>query len=91
MTLLLRKMAAQDRIEGRSQEVWGDDDFAVVDDQRIGRIYRVKGGPQNGMWSWFLHIQSGDMSQVTLTGTEPSLDRAKGAIKAEYERWKAAR
>ena len=91
MVLILRKQAVQDRLEGRSGGSWADDDYAVIDNTGIGRIYRVHGGPQNGQWSWFLHVRGGSMDGVTLTGTEPSLDKAKLAIKAEYERWTAQR
>ena len=40
MTLFLRKQNDQDRIEGRQPKPWKDDDYAVVDDRVIGRIYR---------------------------------------------------
>jgi hypothetical protein len=39
MTLILRKQ--QDRIEGREQPPdWSDDDYAIVDETLVGRIYR---------------------------------------------------
>jgi len=40
--------AAQARIEGREPFDWGDDDYAVVDDTVIGRIYRemIHGEPK---------------------------------------------
>lgn len=90
MPLFLRKMAAQYRLENRPPGSWKDDDFAVVDDTVIGRIYLIEGQPRHHEWSWFLHVD-GDRNEITLTGTEPSLDKAKEAIKAEYERWKARR
>jgi hypothetical protein len=40
MTLILRRMRAQDRIEGREPIDMGEDDYAVVDEMWIGRIYR---------------------------------------------------
>lgn len=53
MTLLLRKQRAQARIEGLEPANWPDDDYAVVDDTVIGRIYRetIHGEPK---WMWFL-------------------------------------
>ena len=42
MTLLLRKQRAQDRVEGREPLDWSDDDYAVVDDTVIGRIYKER-------------------------------------------------
>ncbi len=40
MTLLLRKQRTQARIEGEEPAHWPDDDYVVVDDTVIGRIYR---------------------------------------------------
>jgi len=40
MTLLLRKSSAQARIEGWDPSNRSDDDYAVVDDTIVGRIYR---------------------------------------------------
>jgi len=53
MTLLLRKSSAQARIEGWDPSNWSDNDYAVVDDTIVGRIYRemIRGKPQ---WRWFL-------------------------------------
>jgi len=46
-------MRAQDRIEGREPIDTGEDDYAVVDEMQIGRIYRE---PIHGemKWRWFL-------------------------------------
>ena len=54
MTLILRKQHAQDRIEGQGPPLdWSEDDYAVVDETLIGRIYRQ---PVQGdlKWLWFL-------------------------------------
>jgi hypothetical protein len=53
MTLLLRKSSAQARIEGWDPRNRSDDDYAVVDDMIVGRIYRemIIGKPK---WRWFL-------------------------------------
>jgi hypothetical protein len=40
MRLLLRKSSAQARIEGWDPRNRSDDDYAVVDDTIVGRIYR---------------------------------------------------
>jgi len=40
MTLRLRKSSAQTRIEGREPFNRSEDDYAVVEDTVIGRIYR---------------------------------------------------
>jgi hypothetical protein len=54
MTLLLRKQNAQDRIEGRVPFGWKEDDYAVVDETRIGRIYKGQ-LPAGEKWCWFLN------------------------------------
>jgi hypothetical protein len=53
MALLLRKSSAQARIEGWDPRNRSDDDYAVVDDTIVGRIYRemILGKPK---WRWFL-------------------------------------
>src|SRR5260370_15744569 len=53
MTLLLRKSSAQARIEGWDPCNGSDDDYAVVDDTIVGRIYRemIIGKPK---WRRFL-------------------------------------
>src|SRR5713101_5333106 len=55
MTLLLRKQRAQDRVEGREPLDWSDDDYAVVDDTVIGRIYKER-VPAGEKWRWFLQV-----------------------------------
>jgi hypothetical protein len=47
MPLFLRKQSKQARLTGSSAN-WSDDDYAVVEDTVIGRIYRLTGGPQGG-------------------------------------------
>jgi hypothetical protein len=39
VTLLLRKQRAQDRIEGREPLDWRDENYAIVDETKVGRIY----------------------------------------------------
>jgi hypothetical protein len=53
MTLLLRKSSAQARIEGWDPRNRSYDDYAVVEDTIVGRIYRemIIGKPK---WRWFL-------------------------------------
>jgi hypothetical protein len=51
--VLLRKSSAQARIEGWDPRNRSEDDYAVVDDTIVGRIYRemILGMPK---WRWFL-------------------------------------
>jgi hypothetical protein len=80
MTLILRRMRAQDRIEGREPVDTGEDDYAVVDETRIGRIYRE---PIHGemKWHWFLQTVP---APAPNSGMADTLDEAKAAIARRY-------
>jgi hypothetical protein len=90
MTLLLRKSSAQARIDGLDPRPWanGEDDYAVVEDIIVGRIYReiILGKPK---WRWFLrHIPEagpGKPIPPPNQGMADSLDEAKEALKQRYE------
>jgi hypothetical protein len=44
MTLMLRKQHVLDRIDGRGPSPdWSENDYAVVDETLVGRIYRQRG------------------------------------------------
>jgi hypothetical protein len=84
MTLLLRKQRAQDRIEGRDPFGWKEDDYAVVDETRIGRIYKEQ-LPAGEKWRWFLNgallaIPPG----IQASGSADTLEQAKAEIAAQY-------
>ena len=81
MTLLLRQQNAQDRIEGREPFGWNDNDYAVVDETRIGRIYREQ-LPDGWKWRWCLQITGAPEPN---SGTADSLEEAQAAIAARYE------
>jgi len=53
MTLLLRKTRIQARIDGLDPTIWDEDDYAVVDEAKVGRIYtqRIHGELK---WVWCL-------------------------------------
>jgi hypothetical protein len=56
MTLVLRKQRAQERIEEQEPPPdWSDDDYTVVDEMLVGRIYQqqVQGDIE---WLWFLRV-----------------------------------
>jgi hypothetical protein len=85
MTLLLRKQRAQDRIEGMEPPLdWSEDDYAVVDETLIGRIYRqqVQGDLK---WLWFLHVAPAPPPNQGIADT---LEEAKAALAARYENLK---
>jgi hypothetical protein len=80
--LILREQNAQERIEGRQPLGWADDDFAVVDDVVIGRIYKER--TPGGEWLWFLQILGAPPPTQGITQT---LDEAKTAIAQAYKRY----
>jgi hypothetical protein len=62
---------------------WGPDDYDVYDDTRaVGRIYRVN--IANELWWWGVSFQ---LTRRKSFGTAGTLDGAKAAFRAEYERW----
>jgi hypothetical protein len=80
MTLILRRMRAQDRIEGREPVDTGEDDYAVVDETRIGRIYRE---PTHGQMKWHWFLQTAPAPPPN-SGMADTLDEAKAAIARRY-------
>jgi hypothetical protein len=55
MTRVLRKQRTEDRIEGCGPPLdWSEDDYAVVDENLIGRIYRQQ---IQGDLKWLLFLQ----------------------------------
>jgi hypothetical protein len=79
-TLLLRRASAS-----RRSGSWQHDDFDVFDgDQCVGRIF-----PQaHGAWFWGVSFM---LTGRKSYGDANSLDGAKVAFRAEYEKWKASR
>ena len=88
MTLLLRKSSAQARIEGWDPRGRSDDDYAVVDDTVVGRIYRemILGKPK---WRWFLQqipeVGPGRSIPPPNQGMADTLEEAKAAFAKPYE------
>jgi hypothetical protein len=88
MTLLLRKSSAQARIEGWAPCNRGHDDYAVVDDTIVGRIYRemIIGKPN---WRWFLQqipeAGPGRPIPPPNQGMADTLEEAQAAFKKRYE------
>jgi hypothetical protein len=87
MTLILRKSSAQARIDGLDPDIWGEDDYAIVDETLIGRIYseRIHGEMK---WLWFLQtIPAPQPNQ----GIADTLEEAKAALKKRYGEVKKAK
>ena len=85
MTLVLRKQSAEDRIEGRDPPPdWSDDDYAVVDEKLVGRIYRqqVQGDIK---WLWFLQTVPAPLPNQGIADT---LDEARATLSSRYEQVK---
>jgi hypothetical protein len=95
MTLLLRKSSAQARIEGWDQRNRSDDDYAMVEDSIVGRIYRelILGKLELILgklkWRWFLHCipegGSGRPIPPPNQGMADTLGEAQAAFKKCYE------
>jgi len=88
MTLLLHKSSAQARIEGWDPNIWGEDDYAVVDDTIVGRVYRemILGKPK---WWWFLQqipeAGPGRPIPPPNQGMADTLEEAQAAFAKRYE------
>src|SRR5260221_9225374 len=88
MALLLRKSSAQARIEGWDPRNRSDDDYAVVEDTIVGRIYRemIIGKPK---WRWFLQqipeAGPGRPIPPPNQGMADTLDEAQAAFAKRYE------
>ncbi len=78
MTLLLHKSSAQASIEDLDTWNRSDDDYAVVDDTIVGRIYRemIIGEPK---WRWCLQQISGAPPWRT-GAAEPGNCRHAGSV-----------
>jgi hypothetical protein len=84
MTLALRMQKAQNRIERREPVERGEDDYAVIDETRIGRIYSQQ--LQTGLkWHWSLEV---DPASPPNQGIADSLDEAKAALAKRHEKLK---
>jgi hypothetical protein len=76
MQLLLRRANAS-----RKSGSWQHDDYDVFDgDRDVGRIFL----DANRTWFWGVSFQ---LTGRKSYGTANSLEEAKAAFKAEYERW----
>lgn len=86
MTLVLRKQHAQDRIEGLEPPPdWSDDDYALVDETLVGRIYRQQ-GQGDIKWLWFLHVPA--PAPPPNQGIADTQEEARAALAARYEQAK---
>jgi hypothetical protein len=81
LTLILRKTRVQARIEGWNPDIWGDDDFCILDGETcVGRIYPevIHGEPK---WRWFLQTVPAPPPN---SGATDSLEEAKAEFKRRY-------
>ena len=81
MTLVLRMQEAQNHIEGLEPFERGEDDYAVLVETRIGRIYsqQLQTGPK---WHWSLEVA---LASPPNQGIAATLDEAKAALVKCYE------
>jgi len=81
MTLILRMQEAQNRIEGQEPFERGVDDYAVLVETHIGRIYSQQ--LQAGLkWHWSLEMAPTSPPNQGITDT---LDEAKAALVKRYK------
>lgn len=81
MTLILRKSRVQAPIEGLNPDIWGEDDYSVIDGEScVGRIYRerIQGELR---WLWFLQT---DPAPPPSSGVANTLEEAKADFKQRY-------
>jgi hypothetical protein len=81
MTLILRRSRKQARIEGLNPDIFGADDYVVIDgDTVIGRIYPelIQGEPK---WRWFLQTVP---ALPPNSGVDGTLEEAKAEFKRRY-------
>jgi hypothetical protein len=91
MVLILRTQAAQDRLQGRPNSIFGENDYAVCEDRRIGRIYFAihVSGPEK--WAWLVPGQyQGLEVPVQRSDYAVSLEAAKAELAEQYRRWQAS-
>lgn len=72
------------RAQGHRPGDWGLDDYDVLaDGHDVGRIFRINAATE--VWWWGVGFQFTGRKRY---GTAGSLDEAKAAFRAQYERWK---
>jgi len=81
MTLLLRKTRAQARIEGLDPTIWDEEDYAIVDETKIGRIYQQR---IHGELKWVWCLQTNPAPPLN-RGVADTLDEAKAAFAKRYQ------
>jgi hypothetical protein len=80
-----KRQRPEDRIEGQEPPPdWSEDDYVVVEETLIGRIYRqeVQGDVK---WLWFLHVTPAPPPKQGIADT---LEEAKTALATRYEETK---
>jgi hypothetical protein len=87
MALILRKSRAQAHIDGLDPNIWSEDDYAIVDETPIGRIYSERNHSEM-KWLWFLQT---DPAPPPNKGIADTLDEAKSAFKKRYAEVKKAK
>jgi len=79
---MFRKTAEQARIQGLIPDIWGEDDYSVIDGETcVGRIYRERIQCE-WRWLWFLQTDPAPPQNSGVTG---SLEEARAQFKRRYE------
>jgi hypothetical protein len=81
MTLILRKSRVQAQVEGLNPDIWGEDDYSIIDGETcVGCIYPEQSHGQ-WIWRWFLQIEPAPRPNSSVTAT---LEEAKVEFKRRY-------
>jgi hypothetical protein len=81
LTLVLRRANGS-----RKGAHWQDDDDDVFDSEHdVGRVYLVNSNASTETWFWGVSFL---LTNRNSYGHAPTLDAAKSAFKAEFERWR---
>jgi hypothetical protein len=81
LTLVLRRANGS-----RKGAHWQDEDYDVFDSEHdVGRVYLVDSNAGTETWFWGVSFL---LTNRNSYGHAPTLDAAKAAFKAEYERWR---
>jgi hypothetical protein len=79
--IILRKTAEQASIQGLIPDIWGEDDYSVIDGETcVGRIYRER---IQCKWRWLWLLQTDPAPQQN-SGVTASLEEARAAFKQRY-------
>jgi hypothetical protein len=79
VTLILRQMRQQARLEGLNPDLWAHDDYAVIDPDIARQVGRICRGDRK--WKWLLETE---LAPPPNGGLADTLEEAAAAFKRRY-------